>query len=1026
MAASEFLPASRAPPKSEAEIRRDARMQAKAGKLRLRLLGELEVLRGDARIELPPSRKSRALLAYLVVTARPQRRDRLCSIFWEVPDDPRGSLRWSLSRLRAIVDDKAAIRIIADRDTVAFDAARCDVDLLNLRALDFGQLGEIETARLVEAADSFRGEFLEGLDLPNSHDFQSWCVAEREELHRLHARILTELRLRHESDAEAALSYVRRLVHADPFNEEARMDFLRLLAVTGRRQEAESQFEAAERLFRELSDVSADRLRRNWRTILKDCEKQAAATTASAIEWAAPAQPRKPGVLPFVGRNASLRQMIDTLNQAANTGGAKVVTLFGEPGIGKSRLIVELANYGRSRAIRVLAGRCYDSRLGAAYAPWVEALGELPATDTERDAALGRQRLFAAMAAKVSGEERGPALLIFEDIQWMDEASAELLRYVMRACQDAPLTVVLAAREGELPDNPAVESLLRNLYREHVVEHVRLAPLSAEDIELLVRTTGRENDVSHIVSMSGGNPLYALELARSLTERPELLPHSLKELVRERQERLPAAAADVLRWASVLGPEPDAALLQKLVGFEPEDFVSALEILERREMLAPGGSRNYSFSHELVRQAIYTGLSEPRRRLMHLKIAKLMQDGSFGPFDIAYHASAGGDAGMAAKACIEAARNALRFFAHADALQLARRGQHYLETLADPVRSERLIEIAEIELRARPLHDIEAFSARLEQLAGTALDFGRPDYAWRCYKMLADIRWEKGAWSDARHDTLHAELLSRTANDAERVTALAEAARCLAMLERDLDMAEALVLEAHDLGRRAQTNSNAIADANGLLAFYKGQFDEARQQFRHARLLARQQGDRLSEFLALEHLAMMEIENESFDDAFELCDEISDLAGRIRPGSEQPFAAALHELCRYARSPAVGLDAFERVLQALRVADSKHRLSFTAATAAHLLLKQGDVEQARRLAQEALEASSALNRPSSQARALSILIETADGNDQDRQCWIDQLNGLAAGGLGKWALARARGVLASQIAEERSDGPRPL
>ena len=70
----------------------------------LRLLGEIEVEKDGTALALPPSKKTRALLAYLAVVRRPQRRDRLCAMFWEIPDDPRGALRWSLSKLRALLD----------------------------------------------------------------------------------------------------------------------------------------------------------------------------------------------------------------------------------------------------------------------------------------------------------------------------------------------------------------------------------------------------------------------------------------------------------------------------------------------------------------------------------------------------------------------------------------------------------------------------------------------------------------------------------------------------------------------------------------------------------------------------------------------------------------------------------------------------------------------------------------------------------------------------------------------------------
>src|SRR5713101_5330012 len=101
--------------------------------LRVSVLGSLAVLRQGTRMQLPPSKKTRALLAYLAVTARPHSRDRLCAMFWNVPDDPRAALRWSLSRLRPLVDEPDCRRIIADREKVGFDLGRATVDILSMR-----------------------------------------------------------------------------------------------------------------------------------------------------------------------------------------------------------------------------------------------------------------------------------------------------------------------------------------------------------------------------------------------------------------------------------------------------------------------------------------------------------------------------------------------------------------------------------------------------------------------------------------------------------------------------------------------------------------------------------------------------------------------------------------------------------------------------------------------------------------------------------------------------------------------------
>ena len=97
--------------------------------LRVSVLGNLAVSRDGMRMQLPPSKKTRALLAYLAVTDRPHSRDRLCAMFWPVPDDPRAALRWSLTRLRPLIDEPDCRRIIADRESVGLDLDRATVDI---------------------------------------------------------------------------------------------------------------------------------------------------------------------------------------------------------------------------------------------------------------------------------------------------------------------------------------------------------------------------------------------------------------------------------------------------------------------------------------------------------------------------------------------------------------------------------------------------------------------------------------------------------------------------------------------------------------------------------------------------------------------------------------------------------------------------------------------------------------------------------------------------------------------------------
>ena len=229
--------------------------------LQIRVLGQPAVLRHCTRVQLPQSKKTRALLAYLAVTARPHSRDRLCSMFWAVPDDPRAALRWSLSHLRPIVDEHDRRRIIAHRENVGLDLGGVEVDILHLRNLVLNGTDSISTDALRQAAVALEGDFLEGLDLPDCREFQNWCIGQREDTRRLRARLLTELVARLENAPEEALHYARTLSLLEPADEGAEATVVRLLRAAGRWREAEEEFQRAQQRLDDLNVVRTGALR---------------------------------------------------------------------------------------------------------------------------------------------------------------------------------------------------------------------------------------------------------------------------------------------------------------------------------------------------------------------------------------------------------------------------------------------------------------------------------------------------------------------------------------------------------------------------------------------------------------------------------------------------------------------------------------------------------------------------------------------------------------------------------------------
>ena len=232
----------------------------------LRLLGEIEVEKDGTPLALPPSKKTRALLAYLAVVRRPQRRDRLCAMFWEIPDDPRGALRWSLSKLRALLD-RPGEHVVADRETVAFVTGGISVDLFEVRRALASGVETATTERLVDLAESFRGEFLEGLDLPACHEFQAWCTAEREDARIARVRILDTLLGRLAEDPGRALPYARTLVRIEVAEEAFRARLVSLLGRCGRRDEAQRQYDIGRRLLTKLGVPATGVLEAAWHAL---------------------------------------------------------------------------------------------------------------------------------------------------------------------------------------------------------------------------------------------------------------------------------------------------------------------------------------------------------------------------------------------------------------------------------------------------------------------------------------------------------------------------------------------------------------------------------------------------------------------------------------------------------------------------------------------------------------------------------------------------------------------------------------
>ncbi|MGE0747488.1 MAG: hypothetical protein AB7K86_19665, partial [Rhodospirillales bacterium] len=579
----------------------------------------------------------------------------------------------------------------------------------------------------------------------------------------------------------------------------------------------------------------------------------------------------------------------------------------------------------------------------------------------------------------------------------------------------------------------AVQRLLRTLRHEGALAEMTLRRLGPDDIGALVGRFGDAARSPDIFAESGGNPLFAIELARTHAGADGQLPPTIKDAVRVRVERLPPLARDVLRWAAVAGRRFDPERLAALGPFPLDELLDALETLERHDLIAAaeddrGAAPAYAFAHDVVRRVVYAAMSEPRRRLMHRRIAESLAgpaaaDETLAP-DLAHHAALGGDAAMAARACVEAGRRCLRLFANVEAEAMVRRGRRFAETLREPERCKLTLELLNVQLAARRPDDVPAWLDEIAALADRAVDHGAVEHARLGYHMLSWLRWDRGEWTDARRHTMQAELITRGAGEGERVVALAEAARCLALLERDLGDAEALLREATALSRRSGVDATAIPHATAMMHLHRGEIGQAVALLEETRARTRRDGDHLGEFQVLEHLFLCHWRTGDYAAAAAVAADAGEIAGRLRDGSEQPFAAALAALSCHALDGETdaGGAAIDAAVAALRQADAKYRLCFTLSRAAALDLERGFAGRAAARAGDALSLAETLNRPSDTALALVLRARAAAalGRPADTRRALAALKAIPLRALAEEARVAAAAALAEHGAPRRS------
>ena len=393
--------------------------------MRIRMLGALALVRGGEVRPLPASRKVRALLVYLALATRPLSRSQLCELLWDSPADPRGELRWCLSKIRTLLDDETHPRVLTRDDTVKLELSDCFVDALEIiRAADEG-IEKLAPERQRNLEALFTGELLEGLEMSASPLFDGWLMAQRHRFRACHTALLEQLVARAaEGDAFGYLDKWRELA---PFDQRVHETYLFALARRGRIREGEEHLAATIRLY-EAEGLEAAPIRDAWRSAREQMKLDVLAARTEAVDAEAAGRRRSIVVMPFTDRSTETQVRggaADALAHDVITRLAKLRNLFviaqgtvfalHERGIGAEEAGRMLdVDFVVSGSVRTRGGRCTVtielSETRNARIVWAETY------DRKLDDAfivleeIGN-RIVACVAAEIETLERNRAIL---------------------------------------------------------------------------------------------------------------------------------------------------------------------------------------------------------------------------------------------------------------------------------------------------------------------------------------------------------------------------------------------------------------------------------------------------------------------------------------------------------------------------------------------------------------------------------------------------------------------------------------
>jgi len=785
--------------------------------LQVTLLGEQAIADDATGTVRTRSSRTIALVGFLVAHAgSPQPRQRIAGLFWPDSTDAQSltNLRRELHHLRQVLGEETSL-VVTSKDLCWHDTETCHVDVrtfgIERKAALAAATAENTEGVLAHAAAAlaqYGGELLPGL-------YDDWLLEARSELERQCVDLcdrLSQARAR-TGDLTGAVDAARRRVALQPLEEVGYRTLMQLLADLGDRAGAVSTYHhCASVLERELGIDPDPATRRTLDRLLASGPPASSPLLASGPPASGPPQTLdvpagRSGLAAarLFGRTRELG-LLESAWRTAAAGHPSLALVRGDAGVGKTRLVAEIADLARLDGAVVASSQCFGTSGRLALAPvadwlrnpavqsatatldpvWrIEVDRLVPSAKDRSNVGAGsramvdawqRHRFFEGMARALIGVRR-PMLLVLDNVQWCDQETLAFLTFYLGLAADAPVLVAGTLRNDNV--EPELLDWTGRMRGSGLLTDILLGPLEVADTARLAEAiSGRplQEEDSHLLqATTGGFPLYVVEAARTAVDlgSTSLPVGDLMAVLRNRLEQVGPVVRELAGLAAAVGRNFTLDLLTEASDREADTVVQAIDELWRRRIVHEFRD-GYDFSHDLLREVAYTQVSPPKRWLLHRRLAQGLEllhahDTDAVSAQLAEQYNRGGRPARAVAYYRRAADVAAGRFAHAEAIRLHKEALTIVLTLPESRDRDRQ-ELDVLEAMAAPLNARYGYSSAelshvLERSITLAEALGRKDVAISSLIGLWTSQFVQGNL-DGGHQTV-TRALSLVAPDSE-------------------------------------------------------------------------------------------------------------------------------------------------------------------------------------------------------------------------------------------------------------------